>query len=104
MRKRWRGGGGEPKWRSWLRWYREGFALYFAGMLLDPVPSPESGQPAEAASSPSAPKLYEPPSAHPERLRPDVPLTPLEIGLEQELGLRPVESPGEGPTGDGQPS
>lgn len=98
MCKRWRSGA-DPAWRAWAAWLREGFILYFAGMLLYPVQFPEHDK-ADGGGSDGhqvlpATVLREPPSDHPERLRPDLPLTALEVGIERDLGVRPAAGPGE---------
>jgi hypothetical protein len=68
-------------------------------MLLYPVRSSErdetDGDGAGAHKPFPGTVLREPPSEHPERLRPDVPLTPLEVGIERQLGVRPAAGPGE---------
>lgn len=101
MCKRWRSGA-DPAWRTWGAWFREGFTLYFAGMLLHPVRLPgldgadrtDHADHGDGGSEPfPEPVLRDPPSDHPEKLRPDLPLTPLEVGIEQQLGVRPAADP-----------
>ncbi|MFE0388007.1 DUF6059 family protein [Streptomyces bungoensis] len=66
-------------------------------VILGAGPGPASGADRSGAASPARPRrrtvrppgrrMTGPPPGHPERLRDDIPLTPLERRLRRELGL-----------------
>ncbi len=85
---RWRTGRAAAVWQSWIGHGLRFLATYFGAMVNDPEPVPlwETYVLVEPVLTLRGPGLLEPPPAHPERLCPDVPLTELELLLEQELG------------------
>ncbi|MEU4684884.1 DUF6059 family protein [Streptomyces xinghaiensis] len=69
--------------------------LWVPPLPLVPPPEAERRRPATETSQPVAGPLRSgPPAAHPERLRPDLPLTATERALARQL------APGEGPSDD----